>query len=208
MRAMLLAALILVTLAGALAACQPKTGSKAPDFKLEGIDGKEYTLSSFRGKVVLLDFFTTWCRPCRAMMPRLAELRSKHPTEDFVVISVNLGESMEKARDFAEKEGMSWIVLVDPSGAVGRAYGVRAIPTLVLVDRDGVVAWTRVGLTSVAEISKQVSRLLGEPSQQAQEDAAETLSPRPAGGGLMALLLPAALAVLAAVVAVALLRRK
>jgi len=204
LRAVLAAFLSFAVLAGVLAACQPKEGSKAPDFKLKGVDGREYTLSSFRGKVVLLDFFATWCGPCRAMTPRLAELRQMYPSEDFVIISVDLGESIDKVREFAEEEGMSWIVLVDPHGNVGSAYGIRAIPTLVLVDKDGTVAWIHVGLTSTAAVSREVSKLLGQPAQLPQEP---TQAPEPSGSIRFMLLAAVAIAAVA-IAAVALARRK
>lgn len=119
-------------------------GKPAPDFELPLLDGPRVSLQDFRGRFVLLDFWATWCSPCRKSMPMLEELQNEH-AEELVLLAVNMNESEETVRQFLEREGLDVTVLMDRDGAVGRAYGVVGLPTQVLIDPEGRTAFRLVG---------------------------------------------------------------
>lgn len=122
-----------------------KVTQPAPDFTLNDLSNQPVTLSSLRGKkVALLDFWATWCGPCRMAMPGLQELQDKFKDNGFEVLSVNQGEEADVVRPFIEQKKYTFHVVLD-SGEVGGNYGVSGIPTLVLVDKKGYVQWIRVG---------------------------------------------------------------
>ena len=113
--------------------------SPAPDFELTASDGKIVRLKDLRGKVVLLNFWATWCPPCKAEMPDLNVLQRKYGADrDFVVLGIN---DMENAADviaFAEREGIAFPLLLDPDGRVIKdLFDVRYLPTSMIIDRDG-----------------------------------------------------------------------
>lgn len=123
-----------------------KVGQPAPDFSLNDLSNQPVSLSSFRGKKVLvLDFWATWCGPCRMAMPGLQELQDEFKDRGFQVMSIDQGERADQVRVFIERKKYSFHVVLDSDGAVGDEYGVRGIPTLVLVDKKGTVRWIRVG---------------------------------------------------------------
>jgi peroxiredoxin len=123
-----------------------EVGQPAPDFSLPDLSTNTVTLSLYRGqKVVLMDFWATWCGPCRMAMPDLQDLQDKFKDRGFEILSVNQGESAEQVRNFIQRKKYTFHVVLDQDGAVGGKYGVRGIPTLVLVDKKGVVQWLSVG---------------------------------------------------------------
>jgi peroxiredoxin len=124
-----------------------KMGQPAPDFTLQDLADKSVALSSFRGKkVVLVDFWATWCGPCRESMPSLQKLADKYQDHGLEILSLNQGEAPEPVHDFIQKEKYTFHVLLDNKGEVGPGkYGVHGIPTMVLIDKNGVVQWIRVG---------------------------------------------------------------
>jgi len=113
--------------------------SPAPDFELTASDGKTVRLSDLRGKVVLLNFWATWCPPCKAEMPDLNALQAKYGTDrDFVVLGVNDEESAADVVAFAQREGIAFPLLLDPEGRViEKLFDVRYLPTSMIIDRDG-----------------------------------------------------------------------
>jgi peroxiredoxin len=122
---------------------RPATGaaapSAAPDFELTASDGKVIRLADLRGKVVLLNFWATWCPPCKAEMPDLNALQRKYGADrDFVVLGVNDEESAADVIAFAQREGIAFPLLLDPDGRViEKLFDVRYLPTSMIIDRDG-----------------------------------------------------------------------
>ncbi len=110
---------------------------EAPDFELENLKGETVTLSSFRGNLVFLNFWATWCPPCREEMPSMQTLYEKLEDEDFEIVAVDLQESRRTVADFIEERGFTFPVVIDSSGRTGSEYGARSIPTSYLIDRDG-----------------------------------------------------------------------
>jgi peroxiredoxin len=140
-----------------------KVGEPAPDFSLNDLSNRPVTLASFRGeKVVLLDFWATWCGPCRMAMPGLQELQEKFKGRSLEILSLNQGEPADQVRPFIERKKYSFHVLLDSAGEVGEKYGVRGIPALVLVDKKGAVQWIRVGYSPEEDDLKAIIERLTE----------------------------------------------
>ncbi|MFC1903230.1 TlpA family protein disulfide reductase [Chloroflexota bacterium] len=126
----------------------PEVGRMAPDFTLLDMDGNEVGLSEFRGKVVLVNFWATWCPPCRAEMPDIESLYQEYKDKDVVVIGVDLREGEDKVRRFVQDGGYNWIFTMDATGKVGSEYRVRAIPTSFFLDKDGIIKAIHIGTMS------------------------------------------------------------
>src|SRR5262245_42793818 len=131
-------------------------GKPAPDVESYTLDGKKVKLSDYKGKVVLLDIWATWCPPCRAMIPHEREMdKDKKP---FVLVSVSADDEKETLTKFIEKEPMPWVHWWDsgPESPVLKKYRVRAFPTLYLIDHDGVIRQKWVGNPGNDKIDKAV----------------------------------------------------
>jgi len=109
------------------------------DFSLPALSGETRSLSSFKGKVVLLNFWATWCPPCRAEMPSMEKLYTSLKGKDFEILAVNLQEDPKTVKEFVTKNGYTFPILLDSSGKTGSVYGVRGIPTTYLIDKEGFV---------------------------------------------------------------------
>ncbi|MBW2544350.1 MAG: TlpA family protein disulfide reductase [Deltaproteobacteria bacterium] len=121
----------------------------APDFVLKDLDGKEIRLADYRGKVVLLAFSTTWCPHCRKMPPYLNELRSKYGDSGLVIFNIDIQEPLKKVRSYAAKHDIKYRVLLDEKATVAKAYNVRGVPSLILVDKDGTIVCRQCRLLDV-----------------------------------------------------------
>ena len=134
-----------------LAALQPLAvsadivGKPAPDFALRSLKGPPVRLSEHLGEVVVINFWATWCGPCRQEMPLLDELYSKYQLAGLILLSVNIDDSAEPAIEMAQTLKVSYPVLFDTRKEVSRAYEVSAMPVTVLVDRAGVVRYVSEG---------------------------------------------------------------
>ena len=138
-------------------------GSEAPDIVMAGIDGTDRRLSDLRGKVVLIDFWASWCRPCRAENPNVVRLYHAYKDKGFDIFSVSLDNSRDKWLQAIQADGLVWPNHVSDlkgwSSAGGRLYGIMSIPATVLLDREGrVVARNLRG----AQLEQKVKELLGE----------------------------------------------
>lgn len=122
------------------------TGQPAADFALADLEGRTHRLSEERGKVVMLDFWATWCGPCRMQMPAVDKLYQEFKSKGLVVFAVNQREPADRARAYIKKNSYTTTTLLDSEGEVGRQYGVRGIPTLVIVGRDGTIIAHWVGV--------------------------------------------------------------
>jgi len=117
-----------------------KLGEPAPNFQLPDLNGHLVTLSDLRGKVVLLNFWATWCGPCRVEMPAMEQLYHTFVREDFEILAVSIdAQGMVVTRPFQQEYHLTFPILHDPDYRVGLTYGARSIPMTFLVDRQGVV---------------------------------------------------------------------
>ena len=140
-----------------------KVGEPAPDFALQDLAGRRVALEEFRGKkVVVLDFWATWCAPCRAAMPGLQALHDDLQDKGVALVSVNQSEEADRVRSFMERKKYTLTTVLDSDGAVGRQYGVRALPTLVVIDKQGTVRRIAVGHTNDRELRKLLQSLAQE----------------------------------------------
>jgi len=115
------------------------------NFSLSVLEGEKRSLSSYKGKVVFLNFWATWCGPCRIEMPSLEALYNKYSDKDLEMLAVNCGEDQATVRSFMKNEGFTFPVLLDSDGRVSINYGVQSIPTTFLIDRDGMIILRLVG---------------------------------------------------------------
>ena len=123
---------------------QRSTYGKAPDFKLKSIDGDTVKLSDYSGKVIILNFFATWCPPCRMEMPGFNEIAKVYKNK-VKIIAINLGENLSRVKDFAKSYNLEFSILLD-DGKVSRQYGpIRAIPVTFIIDKDFNIAKQYIG---------------------------------------------------------------
>ena len=107
------------------------------DFKLKDIKGKSVRLSDFRGKVVFLNSWATWCPPCKFEMPSMQKLYDKLRHKNFAMVAVDLQEPVSRIKDFIKKYELNFTVLLDSKGDVGRQFGIRSIPSTFILDKEG-----------------------------------------------------------------------
>ena len=141
---------ILFALGGSGAGCAGglgdlREGSEAPDFAAADLRGRPLALSQLRGRVVVLDFWATWCGPCLLAMPGLQEVHEEFGGRGVEVLAVNLGEDPEDVGRFLEENGYTFAVVADEERAIGRLFGVRGIPAQVVLNQKGLVAAVEVG---------------------------------------------------------------
>lgn len=118
----------------------PRVGHRAPDFVLPTLDGREVRLSDYRGHVVFLNFWATWCGPCKVEMPAMERLYREYRRQGFAILAVSTDEEgAAVTRPFRDSLGLSFMIAHDPEMIAGRLYGVRTLPITFLVNRDGVI---------------------------------------------------------------------
>ena len=159
--------LLLVFLPGLVSGCSanpaptqaPVTGSLAPDFQLQNLDGQAVSLNDLRGKPVMVNFWATWCGPCRDEMPLIQEIFEDKEWSDkgLVILAVDIGESLSTVKEFVESYGLSFQVLLDSEQGVAKNYNIRGIPATFFIDKDGIIQDMQIGaFTSKAEIEQRL----------------------------------------------------
>jgi peroxiredoxin len=129
----------LLAVAGAVAAATQLAGSEAPDFVLKSLSGENLRLSEYRGEVVMLSFWATWCGDCRAQLEELGAMHARYQEAGVELLAVSLDQNRRQADELATGLGVSYPVLYDEGGEVGRLYDVNRMPVMVLIDRGGIV---------------------------------------------------------------------
>ena len=137
--------LLLALIAASSLASSGLTGQPAPDFALKSSTGENLRLSEYRGDVVMINFWATWCGPCRQEMPLLDELYTQYQPLGFTILGVNVEEDSSKAKKLLEEIPVNFPVLFDNDSEVSKLYDVVAMPSTVLVDRDGNVRYLHQG---------------------------------------------------------------
>ena len=134
---------------------------KAPNFDLPG-DRDSINLSRLKGKVVYLDFWASWCDPCRKSFPWMNDMYSRYDSKDFTIIAINLDSSRKDAEKFLEKVPASFNIAYDPDGAVAAKYDLKAMPTSYLIDKNGQLVFTHKGYREgdTNEIENKIRKLL------------------------------------------------
>jgi peroxiredoxin len=170
MQGNVLRALGVLMLTGIMAVTAPTTGaaaelnSPAPDFTLKSLDGTNLKLSEMTGNVVLINFWASWCGPCREEMPLLNALHSKYEALGFTVLGVNVEEDVNGAKSFLNDFPVDFPILLDNANEVSKQYKVIAMPTTVVVDRDGNMRFLHQGYKSgdEAKYRQMVKKLVRE----------------------------------------------
>jgi thiol-disulfide isomerase/thioredoxin len=151
----------------------------APNFRLTTLDGRTLTLESLTGKVVLIDFWATWCGPCREALPHIRQIAKKFDGQPFTVLSVSLDSDEAKWKEFVGKNGMTWMQYRDGSfeGRICKQFGVTAIPATFTIDADGVLEDQHVG---DANIEGKLKKLIASATEAANRKPAPVAADKPA----------------------------
>lgn len=162
-RKLIVTALLLSTLAGsalAMGSRPPAAGMPAVGFSLTDLQGKAHSLEQYKGKIVLVNFWATWCKPCTSEMPAMQTVYDQLRDKDFVVLAVNELEDEAKVREHIQQYKHTFPVLLDRENQVANQYGVFGLPVSVFIDQQGVVQeYIKGGLLTERKIQEIVSRI-------------------------------------------------
>ena len=143
----------------------PQKGFLAPEFNLSTLDGQSVKLSDLRGKIILVNFWATWCPPCRAEMPAIENVYNSYKDQGFVVLAVNstIQDTFADVAPFAQQYGLSFPILLDRTGDISHLYMLRSLPTSFFIDKDGTIRDVVIGgPMSEALLRSRVEQLLQE----------------------------------------------
>lgn len=155
-----LAASVLLA-AAAFARAEPVPPTPAPSWTLPDVDGHSVSSDQFKGKVVVVDFWATWCGPCRHEIPGYIELQKKYGKDGLVIVGVSLDRQGAKVvKPFVEKEGMNYPVVIGDESTVEAFGGFNAIPTTFIIDRDGNIRDKKTGTEETASYEKRLKTYL------------------------------------------------
>ena len=138
-----------------------QVGGTAPDFQLQDLDGQSVALSNLQGNPVLLNFWATWCPPCRSEMPYIQQVYDEWSDKGLVVLTINTGESSTTVKEFMQANGLSLPVLLDRGGEVAEKYNIRGIPTTFFIDKDGIIQVKIIGaFPNEAAIEQNLGKII------------------------------------------------
>ncbi|HXZ41370.1 MAG TPA: TlpA disulfide reductase family protein [Terriglobales bacterium] len=144
----------------------PLHGMLAPDFSLPQLTGERLELSAYRGKIVLLDFWATWCDPCREEIPRFVDLQNKYGSLGFQIIGVSMDDEPGSVRDFCQRFKMNYPVVMG-NAKIGELYGgVLGLPIAFLIGRDGRIYARHIGATDISVFDREIVNLAQSKSSQ------------------------------------------
>jgi cytochrome c biogenesis protein CcmG, thiol:disulfide interchange protein DsbE len=149
-----------VSLTGIQGVATPRVGEPAPTFSLVSIDGSTTSLSDLRGHPVLVNFWASWCPPCRGEMPDIDRVAAEYRDSGLVVVGVDLEEDREPVARYAQTLGLGLTLLLDPGGSVSTRYNVTGLPTSYFVDRDGLIRDRNVGPLTPKGLRSKVAQIL------------------------------------------------
>jgi len=136
-------------------------GAAAPAFSLNDIDGKPLALANHRGKVVLLNFWATWCTPCRAEIPQFVEFQNKYGPQGLQIIGISMDDDATPVRAFYQQFKMNYPVAIGTATLADSYGGVLGLPVTFLIGRDGTIAAKYVGATDLAALQKKIEAMVG-----------------------------------------------
>jgi cytochrome c biogenesis protein CcmG/thiol:disulfide interchange protein DsbE len=139
----------------------PKPGFTAPNFSLASLDNKTYRISGKRDKPVIINFWASWCGPCRQEAPDLKKVYEKYQDQlDFYAVNMTANDDIESAKSFVEEFGFTFPILLDEKGTVSDQYQVISIPTTYFIDRDGIIKYKIIGATDRGSFEQYVKELV------------------------------------------------
>jgi peroxiredoxin len=147
---------------GASGACDANAKPANLDFTLKDVKGVDVRLSSFKGKVILLDFWATWCAPCKVEIPGFVELQTQYKGKGLVVVGMSVDDTLEQLTPFVAQYKMNYpVLLAKDNEAIQEAFGpLWGLPTTFVISRDGKMCRKHMGLTSKAQFEKEILGLL------------------------------------------------
>jgi len=144
----------------------PSAQQLATDFSLPDLSNKAVTLSSYHGEVVLLDFWATWCEPCRDETPHFVDIQNKYGPQGLQILGISMDDSSQPVRDFAQQYHVNY-PLVMGTAKTGQLYGgILGLPVFYLIDRDGRIRARHIGPTDPSVLEKEIADLLQAPASQ------------------------------------------
>lgn len=136
-------------------------GNRAPDFQLNNLEGQAISLEGLQGKPVILNFWATWCPPCRYEMPFLQAIYDEYASQGLVLLEIDIGESLSTVKKYFADNNLSMPALLDSNNQVSSRYAITAIPTTFFIDKNGVIKFKKIGaFLSEDEIINELNKIL------------------------------------------------